>query len=164
MTKNGDIIRIPPVHLLMGWAQQVKDYLHWIECFHGDFHEKCVPAAHGTIPKSRKLKSLQLASLIALGTDEAGIFVHIVQKVELPALVVMETADYIHRIEMGGALQRFDCIWIGSVYLYALKYLERSRPILCPYYERAAARFSLVTDHSTYADRTIEFLPYGQDA
>ena len=47
-------------------SEKVEDNLHRVECCKWNLYEECVPVAHGAVPEARKLKSLELASLIAL--------------------------------------------------------------------------------------------------
>ena len=82
--------------------EEVKDNLHRIECSERNLNKESVPVAHRTVPQTRKLKSLELASLIALRADESSILVNIFKKIEALTLVVMETAYDVYRIEVGG--------------------------------------------------------------
>jgi hypothetical protein len=50
----------------MCWTEKVENNLDWVECLERNFYKECIPLAHRTIPESRKLKSLELASLVAL--------------------------------------------------------------------------------------------------
>ena len=81
-------------------SEEVENDLHRVECSQRDLHKESVPVAHCSVPESRKLESLELASLIALGTDESRILVNILEKIEALSLIVMEAAYYIHRIEV----------------------------------------------------------------
>ena len=86
----------------MSRSQQVENDLHRIERIQRNFHEAGIPVAHRAVPQAGELKSLKLTSLITLGTDEAGILIHIVQKIELLTFIIPDAADKVHRIEMGG--------------------------------------------------------------
>ena len=90
--------------------EEVKNDLHRVECCKRNFNEQGVPVAHRTVPESRKLKRLKLASLIALRADEACILVHIFQKVEALALIIVETAYDIYRIEVGSRSKSVACM------------------------------------------------------
>ena len=74
-------------------SEEVENYLHRVECSERNRNKESVPVAHGTIPKSRKLKSLELASLIALRADESCILINILEKVEAFPLVIVEAAS-----------------------------------------------------------------------
>ena len=82
-------------------SEEVENDLHRVECSQRNFHKESVPVAHCSVPESRKLESLELASLIALGTDESRILVNILEKIEALSLIVMEAAYDVYRIEMG---------------------------------------------------------------
>ena len=81
-------------------SEEVENDLHRVECSQRDLHKERVPVAHRSVPESRKLESLELASLIALGTDESRILVNILEKIETLSLIVMETAHDVHRVEV----------------------------------------------------------------
>ena len=52
-----------PNHLsLVLVAQQVVDCLNGIEGGQGNLYHQCVPVAHGTIPQTRQLESLEFAA------------------------------------------------------------------------------------------------------
>ena len=74
----------------MGVAQQVQHHLHGVEGFDRDLHEEGVPVGHGAVPQAREFERLELASLVALGADQAGLLVHVVQQVELGAVVAAQ--------------------------------------------------------------------------
>lgn len=52
--------------VLMCRTKKVKHDLHRIESSQRNLNKKSIPLAHGTVPKSRKLKCLKLTTLIAL--------------------------------------------------------------------------------------------------
>ena len=83
-------------------SEEIEDDLYRIECFERNLNEKSIPIAHRTIPKTWKLKSLKLTSLIALRAYESCIFVNILQKIEALAFVIVKAAHDINRIEMSG--------------------------------------------------------------
>ena len=51
---------------LMLRTEQVVDGLHGVEGLDGHFYKHRVPVAHGAIPQTGQLKSLQLAAVLAL--------------------------------------------------------------------------------------------------
>ena len=81
-------------------TEEVKNDLDRVECSERNLNEESVPVAHRTVPETWELKSLEFASLIALRADESSILIHILQKVEALALIVMETAYDVYRIEV----------------------------------------------------------------
>ena len=81
-------------------SEEVENDLHWVECSERNLYEEGVPVAHRAVPETRKLKSLELAALIALRADESCIFIYILEKVETVSLIVMEAAYDVYRIEM----------------------------------------------------------------
>ena len=78
---------------LVGGTEKVEDDLDWVEGLDGNLDEEGVPVAHGAVPEARKLESLELAALIALGADESGFLIDIVREIELLAAVVAQAAD-----------------------------------------------------------------------
>ena len=82
-------------------TKEVKHNLHRVERCKRNLYEKGVPVAHRTVPESWKLESLELAALIALRADESCILVYILEKIKALALVIMETAYDVYRIEVG---------------------------------------------------------------
>jgi hypothetical protein len=82
-------------------SEEVKNNLHRVEGFERNLNEEGVPVAHRTVPETRKFKSLELASLVALRADESCILVNILEKVEALSLIIVETAYDIYRIEVG---------------------------------------------------------------
>ena len=52
--------------VLMCRTEEVENDLHRVECLKRNLHEEGVPLAHGTVPQTRKLESLEFAALIAL--------------------------------------------------------------------------------------------------
>ena len=81
-------------------TKKIENDLHWVEGLERDLNKECIPLAHRTIPKTRKLKSLEFTSLIALRRNEAGILVDILEEIETLSLLVMKTAYDIYRIEV----------------------------------------------------------------
>ena len=86
----------------MSFAQQVKNYLDWIEGLDWNFNEQSVPVGHRTVPEARSFKGAELAALETLGAYQAGLLVNVVEEIEFFALVVLEAADQVNRIEVGG--------------------------------------------------------------
>ena len=96
--RESDLFRRPV--LLMSRSEKIKNNLHRIECCERNLNEESVPVAHRTVPETRKFESLQFAALIALRTDESGVLINILEKVEALSLIIMETAYDIYRIEV----------------------------------------------------------------
>ncbi len=86
--------------LLVLLAQKVVDRLHGIEGAQRHFHEDGVPVAHGTIPETGQLKSLQLLATLRLRGDEAGGLVDELWQIEGIALIVAHGADEIDGVEV----------------------------------------------------------------
>ena len=84
----------------MSRTEKIKNNLYRVECLKRNLYKESIPVAHSTIPKSWKLKSLKLATLVALRADESRILINILEKIEALSLVVMETAYDINRIEV----------------------------------------------------------------
>jgi hypothetical protein len=81
-------------------SEKIENDLYRVECSERDFHKESIPVAHGTVPKTWKLESLEFTSLVALRADESSILIHILKKVEALSLVVVEAANDIYRIEV----------------------------------------------------------------
>ena len=81
-------------------TEKIKHNLHWIESSERNLNKESIPLTHSTIPKTRKLESLKLATLIALRRNETCILIHILKKIEALTLIIMETANNINRIEV----------------------------------------------------------------
>ena len=88
----------------MGGTEKVEDDLDGVEGLDGNLDEEGVPVAHGAIPEARKLESLELTALIALGADESGVLIDIVREIELLTAVVAQAADEIDGVEVRRAL------------------------------------------------------------
>ena len=71
------ISKIYLILVLMCRTEKIKHNLHWIESSERNLHKESIPLTHSTIPKTRKLESLKLATLIALRRDETCILIHI---------------------------------------------------------------------------------------
>ena len=84
----------------MSWSQKIKDNFNRIEGSERYLDKKSIPITHRSVPQSWKFECLQFPALIALGAYEACILIDIFQKIETLSLIVMETADDVHRIEM----------------------------------------------------------------
>ena len=82
-------------------AEKVVDGLDGIEGSQGNLNENGRPVAHGTIPESGQLKSLELLAALGLLRDEASGLVDIVGQIEGLALIVLDGADEVDRIEVG---------------------------------------------------------------
>ncbi len=77
------------------------------------------------------------------------------------ALVVFQTAYYVHRVEVCRAFKEFGGARVVRVYLGGFEDLERRGPVAVPDDERSASRFALVAHHAAYPDRAVEFGPEG---
>ena len=97
--------------------------------------------------------------MITLGTHETCILIHKIQKVELVTLVIPDTADKIHRIEMSSTRQDITGTLIIHIDLDTLQNLKIGRTILAGNNERTAARLTLIADHTADTDRTIKLRP-----
>ena len=86
--------------VLVGGTEKVEHDLDRIECLQRHFHKEGVPVAHGSVPQPRQFERLQFASLIALGADESGFFIHIFSEIEAVSLVIVQAAHYVDRVEM----------------------------------------------------------------
>ena len=145
-------------------TEEVQHHFHGIEGLEGNFHEERVPVAHGAVPQAGELESLELAALEALGADEAGFRIHMLEEVELAALVVAQAADEVHGIEvrgMGHGLRRAGVLLVD---LDTFEDLERGGAVLAGDDVRAAAGLALVADHAAHADRAVEFRAEHRDA
>ena len=140
---------------LMRRPEQIQHYLHRVESIQRNLDKTRIPVTHRTIPQARKLESLEITALVTLGTHETGILIHEIQKIELVTLVIPDTADKIHRIEMSSTLQDITGTLIIHIDLDTLQNLKIGRTILAGNNERTAARLTLVADHTTDTDRTI---------
>ena len=109
----------------MCWTEEVENHLNRVECLERNFHEEGVPLAHRTVPQTWKLKSLEFTALVTLRADESGILVNILEEIEALALVVVQTAYDIDRIEVSGICKSCTGKHIGCIDLNALKDLER---------------------------------------
>ena len=140
----------------MRWSEEIEDNLHRVECSERNLNEECVPVAHGAVPETWKLESLELASLIALRTDESCILVYILKKIEALSLIVMQTAYDVNRIEVCRRCEGIACMVVRHIDLYALENLERCRSVLVSDDERTAARLTLVLHHTCNSYRTVQ--------
>ena len=86
--------------VLVCWSEEVENNLHRVECCERNLYKKCVPVAHRTVPETRKLESLEFASLVALRADESSILIYILKKIEALSLIVMQTAYDIYWVEV----------------------------------------------------------------
>jgi hypothetical protein len=109
----------------MCWTEEVENHLNRVECLERNFHEEGVPLAHGAVPQTWKLKSLEFTALVALRADESGILVNILEEIEALTFLVQQTAYDIDRIEVSGVCKSCTCKHVGSIDLNALKHLER---------------------------------------
>ena len=139
-------------------TEEVEDNLNRVECLERNLYEEGVPVAHGSVPQAWKLKCLELAALIALRADEACILIDILEEVEALALVVVEAADDVDRVEVGCRSECLTCMVVRHVDLYALENLERCRSVLLGDDERTAARLTLILHHTCDAYRTVQLL------
>ena len=112
------------VLVLVSRSEKVENHLHRVECSERYLNEKSVPVAHRTVPETRKLKSLEFATLIALRADESGILVHILEEVEAFPLIVVEAAYYVNRVEVGSRCEGIASMVIRHIDLYTLKNLK----------------------------------------
>ena len=138
-------------------TKQIQHDLDRIESLEGHFHEEGVPVAHRAVPQAGKFEGLEFTALEALGADEPGFRIHVLQEVELTSLVVAQAAHEVHGIEvrgMGHGLRRASVLLVD---LDAFEDLERGGAILSGDDVRAAAGLALVADHAAHADRTVEF-------
>ena len=85
----------------MSRTEKVEHNLYRIECLERNLNKECVPLAHRAIPKTRKFKSLEFTSLIALRADESCILINILEEIEALSLIVMEAAYDIYWVEVG---------------------------------------------------------------
>ena len=90
---------------LMRRPEQIQDHLHRIERIQRNLDKTRIPVTHRTVPQARKLESLEFTALVTLGTHETCILIHEIQKIELITLIIPDTADKIHRIEMSSTRQ-----------------------------------------------------------
>ena len=139
-------------------AQQVVDSLHGIERREGNLYEDCVPVAHGTVPQSRKLKGFQFLAVLRLARNKSCGRVYKVGQVEVVALVVLDGADEVYRVEVGSLDKHLLILLVGLVNLRRLQYLQAHGAILIICKERATARFADVLHHSAYSHGAVELL------
>ena len=86
--------------VLVRWTEEVEDNLNRVECLERNLYAEGVPVAHRTVPETWKLESLELTALVALRADESCILVNILEEVEAVALIVMEAAYDVNRVEV----------------------------------------------------------------
>ena len=86
--------------VLMSRSEKIENDFHRVECCKRNFNEESVPVAHRTVPETWKLESLELTALVALRADESCILVNILEEVEAVALIVMEAAYDVNRVEV----------------------------------------------------------------
>ena len=137
-------------------SKQIVDRLDRIKGRERHLHEDRVPIAHGTIPQTRKLKSLEVFSILALAADKACRLVYIIGQIESIALVVFYCTYQVYRIEMGSLGKHFLIGLVALVNLAAFKNLKTYRSILIVGKEGAAARLADILHHAAHAHGAIE--------
>ena len=110
--------------VLVSWSEEVENDFHRVECCKRNFNEESVPVAHSSVPQTWKLKCLEFTALVALRADEACILVYILEKVEALAIVVMQTAYDVNRIEVSCRSKSLTSMFVSHVDLNALKNLK----------------------------------------
>ena len=131
--------------------KQIQYHFYRVECFDRDLYESGEPVGHCAVPQARKLEGLEFASLIALGADEAGLWVDVLQEVELLALVVAQAADEVNRVEMRRCGHH---LRVGD--LHALQNLQGGASVRGADYERTSARLAFVAYHAADAKRPVK--------
>ena len=103
----------PTCLLLMLIAQQVVYGLNWVERLNGHFSKHGVPTRHRTIPEAGQFERLQFASVFGFLRDEARKRIYIILQAETLTLVIFDSANEIHRIEMSSLLHQ---VGVGNLY------------------------------------------------
>ena len=109
--------------------QQIIHCLDRVEGFDGDFDEDGVPVAHRTVPKARQFERLQLASVLALLGDEAGVLVYVIGQVEFLALVILQGADKVDGVEVRALFEHRLFRRVAEVDLRAFEDLRGDGPV-----------------------------------
>ena len=89
----------------MLFAQQVVHCFHRVESTQWHLHKNGRPVGHGAVPESRQLLRFQGFGTLRLMCDETRFGVTVFQQVERLVLVVAQSADQVHWVEMCGRLQ-----------------------------------------------------------
>ena len=109
---------------LVLWAQQVVDRLDGIERRQGHLHHQRVPVAHCSVPQAWQFEGLQFPAVLALVGYESRAGVDVLCQVELPTLVVLGGAYYVHGVEVRTVFEHLHVFLAIPVYLAAFQNLE----------------------------------------
>ena len=137
-------------------AVKVVDGLHRIEGRKGHLYKYGIPVAHGTVPKSGKLQSLQLLAVLALVGNETSGRVYIVGQRELDAVEIADGADEVDGIKVCAILKHGLLLGVAHINLAALKHLQTDCAVGVIGKEWTSAGLTHVAHHTADAHRTVE--------
>ena len=127
-------------------AKQIVNGLHGVECFDGHLYKHGTPIAHRSVPKTGKLKSLQLTAALALRADEACRLVHESRQVKLLTLIVACAANQVNGVKVGSILEHRNILVVCRINLARFQDLERNGSVGVVAEEGAATRLTHVLD------------------